>query len=64
MENNKSQIPDMKKILNELYLVSPKKESRNIEVKIGGSESDIHIYFKSNLNTEGNVKKEKKKMKK
>jgi hypothetical protein len=63
-DNNKSQIPDMKKGLNELYLFPPKNESRNIEVKIGGLESDKNVNFESILNTEGNVKKEKKKMKK
>ena len=59
---NKSQISDMKKRLNDLYLFSPKKESRNIEVKIGGLESDRNIYYKNNLNTEGNVIKEEKMM--
>ena len=59
---NKSHISDMKKRLNDLYLFSPKKESRNIEVKIGGLESDRNIYYKNNLNTEGNVIKEEKMM--
>ena len=59
---NKSQISDMKKRLNDLYLFSPKKESRNIEVKIGGLESDRNIYYKNNLNTEGNVINEEKMM--
>ena len=62
IDNNKSQISDMKKRLNDLYLFSPKKESRNIEVKIGGLESDRNIYYKNNLNTEGNVIKEEKMM--
>ena len=59
---NKSHISDMKKRLNDLYLFSPKKESRNIEVKIGDLESDRNIYYKNNLNTEGNVINEEKMM--
>ena len=60
---NKSQISNMRKRINEIYGVSPKKESRNIEVKIGGLESDKNTYINNNLNTEGSIKKERKKAK-
>ncbi len=61
IDNNKSQVPDMKIRINEIYGVSPKKESRNIEVKIGGLESNRNNIY--NFNTEGNIKKEEKKVK-
>ena len=63
IDNNKSQISNMRKRINEIYGVSPKKVSRNIEIKIGGLESDRNTYIYNNLNTEGNTKKERKKAK-
>jgi len=60
---NKSQISNMRKRINEIYGVSPKKGSRNIEVKVGGLESDRNTYINNNFNTEGNTKKERKKAK-
>ena len=59
---NKSQVSDIRKRLNKLCLFSPKKESTNIEVKIGGLESDRNIFHANILNTEGNVMKEEKKI--
>ena len=59
IDNNKSQMPDMRKRINEIYGVSPRKESRNIEFRIGGFESD-RKNFNNNLLINYSVKKEEK----
>jgi len=58
--NKKSQILDNRERMNDIYGVSPKKDSRNLEVKLKDLITERNIFLKIKLNTEGNIKKEEK----